>query len=95
MKTSDVISQGIENKRNWIHTAIHQIKPHGERKPSVFCFSCRDFLAPKTNELSLAKAIQTKHVITFGLVAIAIKGAPVSYCLAMVKHQTVEYSVSV
>ncbi len=45
--------------------------------------------------VNLAEAIQTKHVIIFGLVALATKGAPVSYCLGMVKHRTVEYSVPV
>jgi hypothetical protein len=39
--------------------------------------------------VNLAEVIQTKHVITFGLVVLGTNGARVSYCLAMVKHQTV------
>jgi hypothetical protein len=41
--------------------------------------------------VNLAEVIQTKHVITSGLVMLGTNGARVSYCLAMVKHQTVEY----
>jgi hypothetical protein len=41
--------------------------------------------------VNLAEAIQTKHVITFWLVAHATKGAPVSHCLVRLKHRTGEY----
>src|SRR5260221_3365720 len=71
------------------------MKPRGARKPSAFCFSCKDFLAPKRMSVNLAEVIQTKHVITFGLVVLGTNGARVSYCRAMVKHRTVEYSVPV
>jgi hypothetical protein len=67
MKTSNVISQGIENKRNWIHTAIHQMKSRGALKPSAFVFCVRI-------SWLLAEAIQTKHVINFGLVALSTNG---------------------
>jgi hypothetical protein len=43
--------------------------------------------------VNLPEAIQTKHVITFGLVALGTNGGSCDYCLAMVKHRTVEYSV--
>jgi len=45
--------------------------------------------------VNLAEAIQTKHVITFGLVALSTNGGFYEHCLAMVTHRTVEYSVSV
>jgi hypothetical protein len=45
--------------------------------------------------VNLAEVIQTKHVITFGLVVLGTNGASMSYCLAMVTHRTVEYSVPV
>src|SRR5260221_14585126 len=41
--------------------------------------------------VNLAEVIQTKHVITFGLVVLGTNGARVIYCLAMVKHQAVDY----
>ena len=70
------------------------MKPRGARKPSAFfVLSVRISWLLRRMSVNLAEAIQTKHVTTFGLVALGTNGASVSYCLAMVKHRMVEYSV--
>jgi len=71
------------------------MKPRGARKPSAFVFCVRISWLLRRMSVNLAEAIQTKHVITFGLVALSTNGGFYEHCLAMVTHRTVEYSVSV
>jgi hypothetical protein len=51
------------------------MKPRGARKPSAFVFCVRISWLLRRMSVNLAEAIQTKHVITFGLVALSTNGS--------------------